>query len=328
VHNGGRAQILLGGANGRFTGAGSYLIGDWPRNIAAADVDGDGKLDLVVTLESGIVPDTSDSVAVLLGKGDGSFSTPQGYAVGTTPNALAIADLDGNGTLDIVTGNSGSSSVSVLLGRGKGAFATAVQYATGGVTTGVAVGDFNHDGRLDIVASAYNGTLAVYSVVLFLGKGDGTFAKAVNAGNLAGPIKSGDFNSDGNLDIVGGYDGYPGPYGIVVLLGKGDGTFSKSPTSGGTYYPNDSNSVAVVDLDGDGKLDVLVESNTDDEISVMLGKGDGTFWPSSNYPGGWRPNALTTGDFDGDGKLDIATVASGETIGYGELNVLFNRGCH
>jgi hypothetical protein len=185
-------------------------------------------------------------------------------------------------------------------------------YAVGTGAQDVAVGDFNGDGKLDIVtanAGTYNATTGTYSgasisVLLGLstkkGAATGTFAAAQNYAISAAPsrVAVGDFNGDDKLDILAGgvTDHSPFQGVISVLLGKGDGTFGPavtSPFSVGAY-------VAVIDVNGDGKLDLITTDS-----GALLGNGDGTF-RASPVPGSGA-GAAAVGDFNGDGKVDVVT---------------------
>src|SRR5581483_8319406 len=166
------------------------------------------------------------TVSVLLGHGDGSFQAAASYAVGKFPSALAVADLDGDGILDLVVANVGiypyaDSSVSVLLGHGDGTFQPARTFFAGSAPTSVVVADFNGDGIPDLAVANYTeqGTVSI-----LLGNGDGTFQvpQSFPAGNACRSVAVGDFNHDGISDlVVTNVD-----QGTVsVLLGNGDATF-------------------------------------------------------------------------------------------------------
>jgi hypothetical protein len=276
--------------------------------LAAADFNGDGKLDLV-----GIVPGTS-SIGVMLGNNNGTFQAPVTHAAGTAPQALAVGDFNHDGKLDVAVANAGG--VSILLGKGDGTFQpTFINYAAGVSPTAIAVGDFNGDGTLDLaVANKNTGTVSI-----LLGKGDGTFRSPVSyaAGPGADAIAVADFNGDGKLDLaVADFNG-GGPGKVSVLRGNGDGTF-QAPVSFATGAGG-SQSVVAGDFNGDGTMDLAV-ANNDFTVSLLLGNGDGSFKPAVNYASG--RGTLVVGDFNNDHNLDLASLSDST----GRVSVLSGNG--
>src|SRR5439155_21010032 len=159
-----------------------------------ADVNGDGKIDLVASTQSG-----STAVSVLLATGTcgaicGTFLSPVTYTVGTSPRAIAGGDFNEDAKIDVVTANFSANTFSYLQGSGTGTFATATTFTTGTGPDGIAVADFNHDSHLDLAIS--NATSN--NVSIFLGIGNGSFSSGVgyNAGTAPSAIATGDFNGD------------------------------------------------------------------------------------------------------------------------------------
>lgn len=187
-------SILLGNGDGTFTAAaGNPATGSIPISSAAADFNGDGKLDLAVANYA------SNTVTLFLGNGDGTLTAATSPATASEPNSIAVADLNGDGKADLVTADSGSDTLTILMGNGDGTFTAAASPATGSKPSFVAVGDFNGDGKPDLaVTNARNNTVAV-----LLGNGDGTFAAAATAATGTNPfsVAVGDFNGDGKADL-------------------------------------------------------------------------------------------------------------------------------
>ncbi len=331
----------------------AYDPGPGSTSVAIADLSGDGKLDLVVAnfcktydQYGNCSGNGEGGVAVLLGNGDGTFQPAVTYSTGAYgANSVAVADMNGDGILDLVVANwcgtqdqygcrYQSGAVSVLFGNGDGTFQTALVYGSGGLDAySVAIGDLNGDRKPDLVVtnSYYGGGDYNGSVGVLLGNGDGTFQPAVSygsGGQLAASVAIGDVNVDGIPDlVVADYGGVLGKYAgaASVLLGNGDGTFQPGVLydSGGVAPV----SVALGDLRGNGIRDVVIANRWSDnegkvlrgEVSVLLGNGDGTFQSAASYltygvgypssPGiGAGINSLVIADLNGDGIPDLAVV--------------------
>jgi Bacterial Ig-like domain (group 3)/FG-GAP-like repeat/FG-GAP repeat len=333
----GAVSVIFGNGDGSFRAPLIYPSGGYNDNmIAAADVNGDGKLDLVIASQGVSCTGCVGGVSVLLGNGNGTFQSQVSYGTGTAnpTYSVAVADVNGDGKPDIVAASSCISnincvsSVAVLLNNGDGTFKTAVNYASNGQAAhSVAIGDVNGDGKADIVVANSCATGDFYctsgTVGMLLGNGDGTFRPVViysTGGAYPTSVVVGDLNNDGRADIVvSNYQTTTSDYTgrIGVLLGNGDGTFQPAVTyaSGGVG----DNSVAVVDLNGDGKLDLLAVNQgatvgpSNGTVGVLLGNGDGTFQPvMANPTTGVSVDyfaQVAIGDFNGDGRLDVACGA-------------------
>lgn len=272
-------------------------VGTDPRGIIVADFNGDGKSDIAVVNRG------TNTVSILLGNGNGTFSAVANYATGVDPVAVAAGDFNGDGKLDLVTTNRASYTVSLLLGNGDGTFGAHVDYVAGTEPIAAILGDFNDDGYLDVAeANSADNTVSV-----FLGVGDGTLRPAVVYAVGPGPIAivTGDLNSDGILDLATASSGSDN---VSVLLGNGNGTFQSAANYG---TGSDPDGLFTADLNGDGKLDLVAANNGGNTVSVLLNSGDGTFAPNVAYPVGSLPFAVAGGDFYGNGKVDLAVVNSG-----------------
>ena len=249
-----------------------------------------------------------------------ALSVTSELTTGPSPISVATGDFNGDGKLDLVVANSGSSNdISVFLGNGDGTFQSAAAYGAGLVPYAVVVGDFNGDGKLDIVVANTDSN----NVSILLGNGDGTFQQALNysVGTAPRSMAVGDFNADGKLDLVVG-NSFSND--VSILLGNGDGTFQAALTYTTGFSPS---SVAVGDFNSNGKLDLAVVNFGTSNLSILLGNDDGTFQPAVNYSDGAIPVSVVVGDFNGDGKLDlaVANIAAGN-IGPGSVSVLLGNG--
>ena len=345
----GSLGVLLGNGNGTFRAAVNYSSGGYEaQSVAVADVNGDRKMDLLVAnaicAPSGCA---TGSVGVLLGNGDGTFQPAVTYdSGGFSAESLAVADINGDGEPDLLVANTCVSdgacvdgSVGVLLGNGDGTFQTAKSYGSDGTgASSIAVKDVNGDGKPDLVVANACGNDGEYgcmigSLGVLLGNGNGTFRAAVNyasGGYEADAVAVGDVNGDGNPDLVvanqcgnsGNCDGVVG-----VLLGNGDGPFQPVVTYDSGGY--DAESVAVADVNGDGKPDLVVANlcassvcTNGGVVGVLLGNGNGTFQTPMSYgSGGQDAESVAVADLNGDGKLDLV-VANGN----GNVGVLLGNG--
>jgi hypothetical protein len=318
-------SVWLGNGHGDFTLSRSYSTGQFPSSVVVADFNRDGILDVVVQ-DRGLAPQNGD-VALLLGNGDGTFQPATLYSAGTQVQAIAVADLHGNGNLGVVA--SGNTGVFLLEGDGAGglrpaATSLALPYI-------LAVADVNGDGKADLIggspASYYN-AIGSTSFIVALNNGDGTFPAAVNYYPAAGATQgvTGDFNGDGIPDLVVagpaslGIDGY-----ATIYIGKGDGTYNPEGNSIFDIGGPTPVSLVAADMNLDGRLDLIVgtASPGGGTFGILLGNGDGTFSSQPFYGLGNGP--LAVGDFNGDGKPDIA-VAVNPSAGIPVVQILLGDG--
>jgi len=314
--DGGDVSVLLGDGRGGFSPApGSpFPAGPHPNDVAVGDFDGDGSPDLAFPNH-----DTS-FITVLLGDGRGRFApaprSPVTVDSRPHPHGLAAADFNGDARLDLVVESWQIDRVEVLFGDGKGGFASpGPQFPTGRMPyQRVRAGDLNGDGRADIVTTNTSGS----SLTVLLGDGRGGFAAAPGSPFAVKPsafaVAVGDVNGDGRPDLaVGHYSGQltnRGRDGVTVLLGDGRGGFAPGP--GSPFVAGHAPiSLAIGDVDGDGRADLAVANYGGGDVTVFRGDGKGGFAAAGVFAVGRTPAGIAVADLDGDGRADVATADSG-----------------
>jgi hypothetical protein len=294
----GSFSVLLGDGAGGFGAAQRTVLGTGLNALAAADINNDDTLDLVLGVDS-------SGFYTLIGNGDGTFQ-PAEYTPGG--GMATVADFNNDGNIDVlVTWLDGdwATHLQPYFGNGQGDFVAGFDAWYWG-WGGMAPVDLNNDGRPDVAT----------------GDGSVFLANAWASFDLVwwpatplsgGAVATGDFTGEGHADVVVAGNG------VAVLLGNGDGTLDAPvhySTSG--YY----SAVATADFNADGKLDAVVTDYNLGMVNVMLGNGDGTLRYGGAWAVGTAPGGLTIGDFNGDGRPDVAVSNAGSKT----VSVLLNDG--
>ncbi len=302
-------SVRLGAGDGSFDAFSSFgdAYGEYPLEITLADLNSDGNLDLVAANNQGGY--YGRSVTVQLGNGDGTFQSSVGYFAGYNNFGVAVGDVTGDGSPDIITTTDNSSdNLWVLPSNGDGTFGTAAFYTVGSNPWDVALADVDGVNGLDIVTANFYGYGA--SVTVLLNGGSGTFGSGTSyyAGYYNSSVALGDVNGDGAPDIVT-TNYYDLQASVLLNNNDGSGAFgSPAFMSVGSYYVR---SVALGDVNEDGAADIVTGAEQNPTtglgaVSVLLNDGSGGFGGLQLVDSAYATTSVALGDMNEDGHLDIA----------------------
>ncbi|MGQ0700411.1 MAG: FG-GAP-like repeat-containing protein [Panacagrimonas sp.] len=308
----------------------SFAVDSGPESVATADFNGDGRPDMAVVNRFG------DTVSVLLnnsapGDSTPSFAPKTDFGAGTNPRAVTVADFNGDGRLDLAV--SGGSRVSILInatmpGDLAPSFLTRVDFGTGGGSLSVTAADFNGDGRPDLAAVNANvDSVSVLRNTTAPGAATPSFAPKADfaVGSVPFFVTAADFNGDGRPDLAVANQ-FSDTVSVLINNGTlGPATPSFEPKT--DFAAGDRpQSIAVADLNGDGRPDLAVANIGSDDVSVLLntatpGATTAGFAPKTDFFTGDLPFSVAAGDLNGDGRPDLAVANIGAPV-----SVLLNTG--
>lgn len=278
----------------------NYATGDGPRCIETADVNEDGKFDLITENQF----NNGYTMSILLGDGSGNFAAGMSFPLNSVILSIVIADFNKDGHIDIASCKPGGSSgiVTIRLGDGTGAFFASTDYVVTTGSTDLTVADFNGDNKLDIAtANSSSNNLSV-----IFGDGLGGFSGLVNfnAADYPQRITSADYNNDGEMDLAA--SNYTSG-NVSVLLGNGTGGFATVVNYAVASY---CTPIISKDMNADGKMDIVTFGAGINCFTVLLGDGSGSFQTGINFYQTGNYNDIVSSDFNYDGKMDLAAVSS------------------
>jgi hypothetical protein len=313
----GTISVPAGLGDGTFKAARSYLTGLERKAIAAGDLNGDGISDLVVTNYCGNDGSCTGNgnAAVFLGNADQTYRLGSTYTLGSGPVAVSLADVNGDGKLDLLAVNRNDKTLMVMLGNGDGTFGKAQTISLSGSPNALYVADFNGDGKKDVAIASDCGQATCTqagTVDIWLGNGDGTFTKTNSypVGYSPVSIAGGALSSNGYQDLAVanacGQDATCKSGGTAtILVGDGTGKFTQS---GEVSLGQSPSSIALAKLGGGSNLNLIVAERGSNQVAVLPGDGSGGFGPAASYAVGTAPAALAVADLNGDGANDVAVA--------------------
>ena len=280
--------------------------GTYPQGVTAADVNGDGKLELISANSN------DNTLSVLTNNGSGSFAVARTYAVGNHPFSVVAVDVNGDGKMDLISANQNDNTLTVLTNDGSGSFVLASSPSVGHVPCGLTAADVNGDGKVDLICANSSGN----TLTVLTNNGHGGFVTAGTyaVGNSPRTVVAADVNGDGKLDLI-----CANPYDntLSVLTNNGSGGFVLAASPGVGSAPI---WVAAADVNGDGKVDLISANLYGNTLSILTNDGSGGFVLALSPTVGNGPACVTAADVNGDGKLDLISANA-----YGSsLSVLTN----
>ena len=307
----GTVSILLGKGHGTFAAAVSYSVGasasNGPVAVQTADLNNDGKLDLVTANDNG-------TISVLLGKGNGTFETAANHAVGgpsgedppaSDLNDLVLGDFNNDGREDIAAVDGSEETLYVLLGNGTGTFQSATGKKILGFPTSIAAGALAGGKNLDLVTA----DIAIGEVSVLLGNGSGGFGSPANypAGTWPESVVVANLNprTDSFPDVAVSNSSTAK---VSVLLGKGNGTLGSKAS-----YPSGGDGAGLVaaPFDGDQYTDLATSNESAGTVSLLPGNGSGSFGSPISFATGEDPLGLAAAEIEGTAGADLLAANSG-----------------
>ncbi len=283
-------------------------VGSGPTALTAADVNGDGKMDVISANY------TANTLTVLTNDGHGRLVLASAPATGTGPFALTAADVNGDGKIDLISANAVANTLTVLTNDGNSGFVLASSPAVAGQPTSVAAADVNGDGKMDLISANFgDNTLTVLT-------NDGSagffLASSPDVQNSPHAVVAADVNGDGKMDLIGA-DLNDNRVKVLTNDGSGGFVLASSPHVGSSPY-----ALAAADVNGDGKIDLISANTGDHSLTILTNDGSGGLVFASSAPVGNLPYSITTADVNGDGKMDLVAANFGDNT----LTVLTNSG--
>jgi hypothetical protein len=307
-----------------FAAKDDKVTGTLPSEAAIGDLDGDGKPDIAVAnYGSGTVSvfqNTSTATVI-------SFAAKYDVTASSGAYSVALGDFDHDGRTDLAIANRTSNKISVFRNLsipGAISFGNITDFNTAGEPYSIVAADMDNDGKTDLITANYSSnSVSIFRNLSVIGTIDFQLKPDVAAGTNPVTIAAGDINADGKIDVVvGNY----GSHNVTVFKNTSTGAGNISVAQDNFEAGNNPHSVAINDIDGDGKVDIAVSNSSSDKVSVLKNITTGAaiaFEPKVEFTSSAGPKGLSLGDLDGDGKPDMAVVNSGAN----NLSIWMSKTC-
>ena len=275
-------------------------VGPSPTSVAVADINGDGKLDLI-SANAG-----TNTLTIWTNVGNGCFGSNTTVTVDRSPACVVAADVNGDGKVDLICANYGYYTLTVLTNDGTGSFGSNATLNVGFEPICVAVADINGDGKPDLITTSGGSSSPITLLTVLTNNGSGFGFKAYSGGGHEPVFLAvADMNNDGHPDLISANFA---DNSLTVLTNDGTGGFRPYATLNVGRGPH---SVAVADINGDGKLDLISANDGTNTLTVLTNNGNGGWGYTSTLNVGSYPYYVVAADVNGDGHADLISANHG-----------------
>jgi len=283
--------ISIATNRGNFVVASSLPVGSGPVSVATADVNSDGRIDVICANQF------DGTLRVLINNGSGQFSAGGNPSSGGLTTSVTTADVNGDSKPDLISVNAQNSTLTILTNNGTGLFPVPSQITVGGTPASVIAADVNFDGKQDLITANFD----AHTLVVLTNTGSGGFAFASTNGVGPNPfsVTKADVNLDGKVDLI---SANYGSGTLTVLTNNGSGRFFANATNTVNGSPR---CVIAADMNNDGKIDLISAGGL---LTVLTNNGSGGFLLAASPIAGGQAYSVTAADVNGDGKMDLATA--------------------
>jgi hypothetical protein len=306
--------VMTNNGAGVFGFNATLTVGSRPTSVIASDVNNDGKPDLICANSGNLPFQPGNTLSIFTNDGSGGFGSNATLTVGSAPQSIIAADVNGDSFTDLISANNGTNTLSVLTNDGSGVFGFNATLTVGNYPFSVVATDVNGDGKLDLIATVGTG------FTVLTNNGSGVFGSnaTYTVVNGISYITSADVNGDGKVDVT-----FSAGTALIVFTNNGIGGFGSNATY--TVSSGNPRQVTAADMNGDGKVDLICADfpfpSGGVSLSVFTNNGGGGFaLASSPRVFGAGPWGVTAADVNGDGKLDLISANYHDTT----LSVLIN----